>query len=370
VDIICRGEGEYPMLELCNRIDRGEDIHLIKNLWVKKDGTTYKNEVRPLIENLDELPFPDRELYYCRYNLLKNLPVKRFITGRGCPYACSYCFNRALMRIYLKKGKYVRKRSVDNVIEEIKFVKEKYGLKIVRFIDDSFLIQRRWLELFSKKYRKEINLPFSCLVRPNELNERVVMNLKRAGCFYVAFGIESGSERIRNTVLKRNLTDQQIISAAKLLKKHKIKFATYNMLGIPTETIEEAFQTVELNALIGADDPTSTILQPYPGTEIAAYAKNHGLLDIDFNVDDIGPMLDHSVLKANNLKELINLQRLFYIASKYPKTVPIIERLIKLPPNPLFKLIHDLTFMISRAHALGLGLLDTLILALKLREEL
>lgn len=130
VDIICRGEGEGALLELAERVDKREDFTHIDNLWVKNDGEIIKNEVRFLVSDLDIIPFPDRCLYIKKYSFL-NSSRKSFITGRGCPFDCTYCFNRAFKKIYNGKGSFLRRRSVDNVIDEMKEVKKRFGLKMI-----------------------------------------------------------------------------------------------------------------------------------------------------------------------------------------------------------------------------------------------
>jgi len=166
VDYIGIGESDYALLELVNRMEKREDTTNIQGIWTKKDGLIFKNEIEPLEENLDELPFPDRELYYNKYKFLRDMPTKRFLTSRGCPYQCTFCFNHVYLQIYRGKGRWVRKRSVNNLIKEIKEVKIKYGIKTVRFSDDTFAMNKQWLKEFLIKYKKEINLPFSffCLL--------------------------------------------------------------------------------------------------------------------------------------------------------------------------------------------------------------
>lgn len=367
VDIICIGEGEYAMLDLCDNINK--DITKIKNLWVKKDGKIIKNDMRPLIENLDELPFPDRNLYYKRYNLLKILPTKKFMTGRGCPYNCSFCFNHNLKKMYSGKGAYVRKRKIEDVISEIVELKKQGGMKVVRFSDDTFTLYKEWLIKFLDIYKEKINLPFTCLARANEINEEVVKKLKDAGCINIFVGLESGSDRVRNFVLRKNLSEKDIINAAKLFHKYNIKFGTYNMLGNPTETIEEAFETIKLNSKIKTDFPFSTVLQPYPGTEISEFAIKQGVLAEDFCVDDLTLMNKKSQIILKNKREIVNLHRFFFYGVKFPFLLPIIKILIKLPDNKLYYLIFQMSVAWTKKSSFGLGFIDTIKIAWKLRRN-
>ncbi len=368
VDYIAVGEADYSFAELVDKIEHGNDTTKIKGIWAKKNGKVYKNDICALHENLDELPFPDRELYYRKSGLLRELPTKRFMTGRGCPYQCSFCFNHVYLQKYKGKGKYVRRRSVDNVIQEIKEVKRKYGMKTVRFSDDTFAMDKKWLKEFLIKYRKEIGLPFTFLMVAGELDDELTRLAKLAKCSSVYFGIESGNEKIRFNVLCKYVSDKAIIETARLLRKYKIRFGTYNMAGLPTETVEDAFATIMLNAKIKADYPMCTILQPYPGTKIFDFCVEKGFVNENYSPDDIVTMFNNSVLKIKNKREIENLHRFFYIGCKFPWTIPIIRKLIKLPSNPLYKLI----FLASYAHrsmkAMNFGIWDAIKFGLKFRR--
>jgi len=345
VDVICVGEGEEAMVELADSFGGMGRIQGIRNLHVKVSGRVVANEVRPLIGDLDSLPDPDRGLFY-KYKHLRNNSRKTFMTSRGCPYGCTFCFNAGLRRLYEGKGQYVRFRSAVSVVDEILGVKGKYGLKSVFFQDDTFILDKKRLFRLLDEYRKRVNLPFTCLVRADLVDEGTVVALRGAGCVCVQFGIESGVEETRNKLLKKGVTDAQIFETARLLKKHGIRFKTYNILRLPYETIGDAFRTVELNSLIGADYPWASLLLPYPGTELAECMLRGGMLPGGYDVDG----LTGSFFNIKNPKrsdwEFINLQRLFFWAVKFPRLQPIIKILIRFPPNPVF----DVLFLIGHAY--------------------
>lgn len=335
VDIIFRGESEEAILELAETFPDKEKIKNISNIWFKVGGQVFQNEPRPLIANLDLLPFPDREIYY-QYQVLRSSSRKTFLTTRGCPYNCSFCFNHQYRKLYSGRGQYIRTRSPQNVIDEILDVKKRYGLASVFIQDDTFILNKDWLIAFLAEYKKQVNLPFTCLVRADLTDELTVKRLKEAGCAGVQFGIESGDEVMRNRVLRKNLTDQQIINAAGLYKKYGIKFKTYNMLGLPGETIEEALKTVELNAKIKADLPWASILTPYPKTDIAEMMEAQGMIPAGYGVDDLASSFFDKKAKTKQEKNILNLQRLFFWGVKFPGLIPLIKLLIKLPPNFIF----------------------------------
>lgn len=367
VDYIVRGEAEYAVLDLVNAISSGKDTSNIPNV-----GTKDKlNPLRPFIEDLDKLPFADRELYG-RYKFLKNLPTKRILSGRGCTGNCLFCYVPALRKTYKDKdgkmnGKYLRKRSVKNVIEEIKFIQSKYKTKTIRFVDDTFGWNLPWVKEFIKEYKKEVNLPFTFLFIAGELDEEAIRLLSETNVSSVYFGIESGVERIRIDIYNKRVTDNQIYETAKLLKKYKIKFGTYNMVGNPTETVDEAFETLKMNAKIGADYPNCTVAQPYPKTGLHEYAKSNNLLENE----GFSSMFAESNFKLKEKRSYYeNLQKLFYIGVRFPSLIPLIRKLIKLPPNPLFKAIMLATYAHRSFKSFNLGFFDSLKLGLKMRKNL
>jgi len=338
VDVICIGEGEHAMLELADAFPDMEKISRIRNLFVKVDGTVVRNELREFIQDLDDMPYPDRELVY-RYKILRENPRKIIMTNRGCPYSCTFCFNGGYRKLYANKGRYIRMRGKESIIGEINEIRSKYPLDSVFFSDDTLIIDKKWLIEMMKYYKEKVGLPFVCCCRADLVDEEIVMSLKDAGCLSVHFGIESGNETIRNMVLKKGVNDASIYEAARLLRKYGIKFKTYNILGLPGETIDNAFETIRMNAKIRTDYPWSSILVPYPKTELSEMMINRGLLDKDYCVDDIPTSFFN---KKNPKKEdwpIINLQRLFFFGVKFPALIPLIRKLIYLPPNPLFTMM-------------------------------
>jgi anaerobic magnesium-protoporphyrin IX monomethyl ester cyclase len=360
VDIICRGEGEYAMVELMNAIDNKSDITNIRNFWIKQNGKIYKNEPRPLIADLDELPFMDLELYYDNSPFLKNRTVKSFLGVRGCPFNCSFCFNQKLKELYKEKGKYVRTRSKENIIEEILQVKAKYDFKRVYFISDVMFLNKKWALDFLKDYREKVKMPFICIIRADMLDEDLVRELKISGCCTAWFGMESGNQELRNELLKKNLSDKQIVNVAELFKKYGIKFRTYCMMCLPGETVEQAYDTINLNIKIKTDYPWCSIYSPYSGTKLVDYSKEKGYLDKDFDINSIDDShYKGSLLKNDKAKELFNIQRFFQTAVLFPKTLPLIKKLVKLPPNPIFNLWFQFIYFIVYIKSEGHGVIES-----------
>lgn len=194
IDAICIGEGEEAIIEFAQNLADKKKIKGVKNFWVKDGGEIIKNPLRPLIQDIDSIPFADRGVYY-HCNFLREYPNKGFIIGRGCPYACSFCFNASLRKMYQNISEnYVRLRHPEMVIQEIDTVRAKYPLPTLRFLDDTFIHNKKWLFHFLKLYKKEIRIPFYCNLRANIVDEEIIAGLKEANCYRVSFGIESGTK--------------------------------------------------------------------------------------------------------------------------------------------------------------------------------
>ncbi|MFX1385155.1 MAG: B12-binding domain-containing radical SAM protein [Promethearchaeota archaeon] len=351
IDIICRGEGDEAIVELANRLENNENYFNIKNLWVKKGNNVITNEIRPLIEQLDDLPFPDREIYYNKYPELKNNPTKLFLLGRGCPFNCTYCFNHQMRKLYKDKGEYVRMPSVDYAIRQIKEVQDKFGFKWVQIVDDTINAKKAWIEEFLVRYKKEIGVPFLVNIRIDLMDEDLALKFIEAGIDRVDFGIEHGNEKFRREVLNRNYKNEHVIKIARFLKEHNVRISTTNMVGFPGETLDLAFETVELNRKIKPDISTCFILIPFPKTDIYNYCLERNLLKENVTIDNLPVAMlywyhakkyAHSVVKLERENELINFHKLFDLLVKYESLEPAIRVLMKLPPNNFFNFISVL----------------------------
>jgi len=312
-DAICIGEAENSIKQfLANPTSRSTP-----NFQFKTSKEIIKNPPQSLIETLDEISFPDREIVF-KYPEIKKGPIKHFIASRGCPYNCTYCFNKSYSELYKGKGKRVRFRSVDNLVQEIKEVISLSPTKFIYFQDDTFILRPEWLKEFSRKYKKRIDLPFHCHTRANLVTEEIVQNLKFAGCYSVHIAAESGNQEIREDILKRKMSNKQIIYATQLLKKQDIKIMLQNILGLPFTTLKNDFETLELNIECQPDYSWASIFQPYPKTELGERCVKEGIYTGDFS--DLGDnFFDNSYLNIDNKNEIANLQKLFAIAVEYPQ---------------------------------------------------
>jgi anaerobic magnesium-protoporphyrin IX monomethyl ester cyclase len=344
VDAICVGEGEGAILDLVEALEVGQPPSGIQDWWIKQDGQVERNPVRPLQNDLDLIPFPDRDLLFEKDAFTRQSGIKHFITSRGCPYDCTYCFNHALAEIYRGQGRRLRQMSVAKVIEEVRSVQERYPMQFVVFLDDLFIVHAEWLRELAAEFPSEVGLPFFCNVRANLVTPEKIDLLKRAGCVSVGMGLETGNPSLRNQVLKRNLSDAQIVEASRLIREAGIQLLTTNMLGLPGGTLENDFETLALNHACQPAYANAFLYQPYPRTELGEYARNQGY--VQGSLDDIDPSAwERSVLAFASdaeKRQIENFNKLFALAVEWPWLVPLLRRLIKIPPNPLFRLFYKL----------------------------
>ncbi len=339
VDAICSGEGEYPMLELVNAMDAGRDYTDIANLSFRIDGETIKNSNRPFLvkDELNALPFPDRELI--RGEAIWSHRTGYVMAGRGCPYDCSYCFNHISRTI--QTGRWTRQRSVDNVLAEIRWLKEKYHIIYVAFQDDTFILNRRWLREFLPRYGQEIGLPFICNVRCDLTDEEEARLLAEAGCIRVATGIENGNDELRQTILAKNVTSEQIRKACDLYNQHGIKIVGQNMFGVPGETVETALSTVELNLRCRTHTNTFSFFAPFPGTKLGEICqKEYGFSG---NLEEIPQEFQDCLTPSIQLdnRELIEkIGQCAHLFMSYPRVFWITKKILRWLP------IHSLKLML------------------------
>ena len=345
VDAICRGEGEIYFLQLVKKLEQGKDFYDTQNFWFKKkDGSIVKNDMGSLVKNLDNVPFPDRKLMYDADSALRARGSKLFMSNRGCPFKCTYCFNHAYNKMTKGKGEMMRYRSVDSIIREIKEVKNNFFLDRVNIDDDIFLLKPKgWLEEFAEKYPKEIGIPILCNVRPNMVSERIGSLLKKAGCTHVAMGIECGNNEIATKLLKRATKNEKIIEAANILNKNKIKIITLNLVGMPIENpLEVDLETLDFNLKLKPHFAWSSILYPYPGTELGDLAVSHGYFDANFEKVKISNKSE-SVMKLGDKKlnrKINNLHHLMGVIVQFPFLRPFTNLLISLPLSYLYLWIY------------------------------
>jgi anaerobic magnesium-protoporphyrin IX monomethyl ester cyclase len=346
-DAFGRGEGEVALVELCDRIEKGLPYTDTRNFVFKDEhGKLIHNPTRPLMTSaeLEAIGFPDREVIYDAGPLYRESHRKVFVSLRGCPMDCTFCFHHSWRKkVYaVNKVEYSRKRSVSHLIEEVKQVRAKYPLRMVHFVDDIFNIKTSWLEEFAERWPKEVGLPFDCILMANMTTDHHIALLKKAGCIYSRIAIEAANDHIRNQVYKKNTTRQQLLNAAGYIKKHGIRVGSLNMIGAPGSTIEDEFETLKLNVECGIDHPLVSLLQPYPMTDINDMTAEMGYATDKW--DKFSTKFNRtSPISFDNRHEFENFHKLFPIAVRNPWLVKHMPALIKMRwLHPILTVIYML----------------------------
>lgn len=338
-DAVCVGEGDYAFPEFCQRVESGGNYWETPNFLVKYKDQVFKNELMPLVADLDDIADPDRDTLYAQDTFLRDDPCKAFMATRGCPYKCTYCFNSKYNQLYRGKGKIVRNRSPQRVVDEIVAVKAKYPLSHVGFLDDSFLSQPPgWFDTFCALYKRKVGLPFSHNVRANLVREDVLIKLKDAGLTTVWMGVECGDDAIANDVLNRQLSNDQIVNAARIIKKLGIKLNTQNLTGLPVKnSFETDLKTLDLNILINPDFAWSSILYPYPGTPLAEYAAANGFLKPESrDFMETNKRFSSLNFPAKERTRIEHLHKLFGVIVNFPWLRRFINPLTRMPLSKVY----------------------------------
>lgn len=266
LDYVIRGEGESTFLEL---VDGRNERDILGLSW-KRNTVAVHNEERPFVENLNELPFPARDAFL---NELSHAELGYVMTGRGCPYSCSYC---ASPRLWHGTTRF---RSIDNVLEELAYLKENLETQVIHFTDDTFnLNQKRTEDLCQRIIENALDVQWVCEARIDHLEPGLLELMKEAGCVRVKIGVESGSDRILKSIHK-GTNREMIRKGAAMIKAAGIPMTIYLMAGFPDETNADLRQTIELAREVDADYYSLSILAPYYGTKIWEELKqsNHKL---------------------------------------------------------------------------------------------
>lgn len=307
VDMVCIGEGEYALLEVLERMENGGDLSTIPNIWVKnEEERIFRNEIRPLVSDLDTLPFPDREIVPYGDILKESKTEPVFISSRGCPYNCRFCSNSAIKKLYRGKGRYVRQRSPENVIEEIRKLREQHDFGSLNFYDEAFGFDRGWLEKFCDLYRKEFAYPFAGFIRAETMDREKLHMMREAGLALIYLGVESGNEEIRRQVMGRKVSDKRIIKTCRDAQAEGIQVWTFNMVGVPGETVDTIRETMELNRIIDPHFVSVSIYQPFPGTGIYEDCVRQGLIKTEYS----SSLYDDTVLELPTISHA-ELERMF-----------------------------------------------------------
>ncbi len=342
------GEGDVSFPEFLERFEQGRDFTGTPGMHFHLNGKLHRNAPAPLEQKLDRLPFADRGLMEKGDPLLAGGKTHIFIASRGCPNACTYCFNHQFNRMFRSCGRILRHRSADNLLREMKAVKEKQGLDFA-YIDDDILtlLPLAWLEEFADRYPAEVGAPFLCNVHANFVNDEKIDCLARAGCRTVCFGLECGDESVAANILKRKVENRRYLALAQSLHGRGLRVMTQNILALPVpRPLSTDLQTLDVNLACRPDFAVSQLFFPLPGTDLAAYSAANGFLP--GGLDRLPERTNsYSALHFPDRREKARVQRLhklFGLTVRFRFLRPLVPFLIRLPLGAVYSLFYVLWY--------------------------
>lgn len=282
VDYVIKGEAEHAFLDLVNMLEAGEVDPSMPNLVMRRKGELVDNDVRPYIQDLDTLPFPDKDLFYemgSPFNI-----AHMIMTRRGCPYGCTFCGNNLWRKTYFKDDpnymftpKFLRGRTPENVIEEMKIVKRDYGVKLLRVNDDDFPYDERWLTRFAELMTDEAKIAYKCFVNPNSINENTARLLRITGCEQVQMGVQSMNPQLRKS-MGRPMPEKIISRAVSCIRNEGIGLFCDQIYGLPGETEDDYKSMVSFYRSNPTDFVNVYWVNYFPGTDMLQQAVEAGVL--------------------------------------------------------------------------------------------
>ncbi len=276
VDFGVCGEGEFPMLQLAEHLEKNKQVSAIKGLIYKKDGKVFSNPTY-IVENLDELPFPARHLlpmekYHC---VITKQPFTTMIAGRGCPFRCGFCFKGP-------SDQKVRIRSYKSVVDEMEECVEKYKVKEIMFYDDTFTFNKKYVEnICNEIIKRGLKVSWECPTRVDTVDEGILKLMKKAGCIRLRFGVESGNPEILK-LMRKNINLKQIEKIFRLARKIGFERFAYFIIGYMNETEKTMQDTINFAKKIDPGWVMFTVATPLPNTNLFDLAVEKGLIDKEY----------------------------------------------------------------------------------------
>ncbi|MHB8880755.1 MAG: B12-binding domain-containing radical SAM protein [Thermodesulfovibrionales bacterium] len=274
IDFIFRGDADVSLPGFIREIE-GRAIEEVKSCSPEEypgisnmyEGRMIDRGFGPLLENLDEAPFPEKDAYYAKNPSLKIMYTAS--CSRGCIFTCTYCNSNTLRKMYQEcNQKYFRVRSVNNVMEELRLIKKKYRPKYIMFLDNLFAPRKEWLREFADVYKRDINLPFFCETNPNVHTVETIDLLAEAGCVLLQFGFQSANEQVRREILHRYETNDSIMELVTRARARGIFVCVDHIANLPGETKEHIYEALDFYSRMRPDWVNVGFLQYYPRAEI------------------------------------------------------------------------------------------------------
>jgi len=297
------GEGEYTLLDLVKTWEKNGNLKEVKGVIYRENGSLKYTEPRPLIENLDELPFPARHLLPMeRYKVFGKHEILGLIfTSRGCPFNCTFCSSSLIF------GKKFRARSPKNVVDEVEEFVEQYKSNHIEFVDDLFIFDKKRVKEICRELKERgLDVLWVCSARVDTVDGEIFKVIRDAGCIMVYLGVESGVQRVLN-LMRKGIKVEQSVRAVKLAKEAGLQVVASFVLGIPGETWEEAMETIRFAKKLDPDFVQFSLATPFPGTELYRVAKEEGLLLTEdwTKYTVLKPVMQTEELSEERLRKLI-----------------------------------------------------------------
>ena len=313
VDFVCEGEGEVPLAALADALEHGGDVTAIPNIWSKSDGVIRRPpSVANFLADLNALPFPDKELFA---PTIPKRYVYRMMTGRGCPYRCTFCFNNFYANLPTEKKTtnkdYLRRRSVENCIEELRLGKERFDFKVVEFHDDIFTMDKAWLREFLPRLRDEIGVPWVCETHAKFMDDELAQLMKNTGCVGAKLGIQSlDRSEYKIGTLKRVEKEDDIVRAFEAFRKAGLQLDADHIFGLPDESPEALDYALDFYRRHTPGRIAAFFLTYFPALEMTEKAHQRGELS-DEQMEDIkrGHVLWYHQVHAETPEALVKLRR-------------------------------------------------------------
>ena len=277
-DGIFRGECESSFLEFVSAVSQNSNYRNVDNFCYIDNGKLVMNKLRQRLKSLEGLPFPDRDIYDYQAVIDGNEGVATIMTKRGCPFHCTYCSNHAIARVYGVESNNIRYNSVDRVMAEIEMLNSKYRFQRLWFIDDLFILDKKWLDEFCIKYKQRFSYSFMVQIRPNITTREILFKLKDAGCYKIFVAVESANDYIRKVVMKRDIEKEHLENTFKWAKEAGLETLSVNIIGVPGDTVETIMETINFNKRMQPTMAGTNVYSPYEGTELGDYCRKHGLI--------------------------------------------------------------------------------------------
>ena len=360
VDLVCNSDGEEVLIRVIDELGKSSPrFDNIEGLAFRDHNLNVRINERARLFIYSDGIIENQDAYFDRYGSLLYTPGEfGFISSRGCPYQCSFCYNAEIALAFKKKGAYLRRKSIDNFLAEIKYEVKRHNPVRTHFHDDLFTYNKQWLFNFLRRYKEEIGLPFYCATRANVLDDEIARNLAEAGCLRVNYGLETGNECMRRQVLNKHITDAQIINCGENLRKYNIVTVTSNMFCLPGETPADSRLTVELNHRARTMLAASTVFVPFPDTQLARYAIEKGYLKENYSINDIpyDALRGGIALKMPQKKEIYHLRCLLYFFVRWPWTYKVFRPVTRVRwLTPIFSFLFNFGDLLCNKALLSLS---------------